>query len=109
MPAMVAKRYNPIVRSFRLRLAADGKNKMQILGAAMRKLIHIAFGVLKSVILSTLIMNHGAHLPLTFKTVSPNGEGTFIASRSIDISLLRSKERRGAILRNPQDPSESAS
>jgi hypothetical protein len=45
---MVAKRYNPIVPSFCTRLATRGKNKMQILGAAMRKLIHIAFGVLKS-------------------------------------------------------------
>lgn len=47
-PAMVAKRHNPIVRSFCTRLAKRGKNKMQILGAAMRKLAHIAFGVLKS-------------------------------------------------------------
>jgi transposase len=48
LPAMVAKQHNPIVRSFCQRLARNGKNKMQILGAAMRKLIHIAFGVLKS-------------------------------------------------------------
>jgi transposase len=48
MPALVAKRHNPIVRSFCARLAANGKTKMQIVGAAMRKLIHIAFGVLKS-------------------------------------------------------------
>lgn len=48
LPAMTAKRYNPIVRSFCLRLASHGKNKMQVIGAAMRKLIHIAFGVLKS-------------------------------------------------------------
>ena len=48
MPAMVAKRHNPIVRTFCARLAANGKSKMAILGAAMRKLIHIAFGVLKS-------------------------------------------------------------
>lgn len=48
MPAMTAKRYNPIVRSFCQRLASHGKNKMQVIGAAMRKLIHIAFGVLKS-------------------------------------------------------------
>ena len=45
---MTAKRYNPIVRSFCQRLASHGKNKMQVIGAAMRKLIHIAFGVLKS-------------------------------------------------------------
>lgn len=48
LPAMVAKRYNPVVRSFCQRLAQHGKNKMQLVGAAMRKLIHIAFGVLKS-------------------------------------------------------------
>jgi transposase len=48
LPAMTAKRYNPIVRSFCQRLAHNGKNKMQVIGAAMRKLIHIVFGVLKS-------------------------------------------------------------
>lgn len=46
--AIVAKQYNPIVRSFCQRLAHRGKNKMQLVGAAMRKLLHIAFGVLKS-------------------------------------------------------------
>jgi hypothetical protein len=45
---MVAKQYNPIVRSFCQRLARNGKNKMEVIGAAMRKLIHIIFGVLKS-------------------------------------------------------------
>jgi transposase len=48
LPAMVAKRHNPVVRSFCQRLAQHGKTKMQLVGAAMRKLIHIAFGVLKS-------------------------------------------------------------
>ena len=48
LPAMVAKQHNPIVRSFCQRLANHGKNKMEVIGAAMRKLIHIAFGVLKS-------------------------------------------------------------
>lgn len=47
-PALVAKRYNPIVRAFCQRLTSNGKNKMEVVGAAMRKLIHIAFGVLKS-------------------------------------------------------------
>jgi transposase len=47
-PAMVAKQHNPVVRSFCQRLARHGKNKMQLVGAAMRKLIHIACGVLKS-------------------------------------------------------------
>lgn len=48
LPALVAKQHNPLVRSFCQRLARHGKNKMQLVGAAMRKLIHIAFGVLKS-------------------------------------------------------------
>jgi transposase len=48
LPAITAKQYNPIVRSFCERLAGYGKTKMQLVGAAMRKLIHIAFGVLKS-------------------------------------------------------------
>jgi len=48
LPAMVAKQHNPVVRSFCQRLAQHGKNKMQLVGAAMRKLLHIAFGVLKS-------------------------------------------------------------
>jgi transposase len=48
LPALVAKQHNPIVRSFCQRLARHGKNKMQLIGAAMRKLVHIAFGVLKS-------------------------------------------------------------
>ena len=48
LPALVAKQHNPVVRSFCQRLARHGKNKMQLVGAAMRKLIHIAFGVLKS-------------------------------------------------------------
>ncbi len=47
-PAIVAVRYNPLVRSFAQRLARAGKPKMAIIGAAMRKLVHIIFGVLKS-------------------------------------------------------------
>lgn len=48
MPAIVAKQHNPIVRTFCQRLAGNGKTKMEIIGAAMRKLIHIAFGVVKT-------------------------------------------------------------
>ena len=48
MPAMVALRYNPIIKSFGERLRASGKTKMQVIGAAMRKLIHIVYGVLKN-------------------------------------------------------------
>lgn len=47
-PAITALRCNPIVRALGERLRARGKHKMAIIAAAMRKLIHIAFGVLKS-------------------------------------------------------------
>lgn len=48
MPAVVAKRHNPTIRAFCERLAGRGKTTMQIIGAAMRKLAHIVYGVLKS-------------------------------------------------------------
>lgn len=48
LPALTAKKYNPIIDRFCTRLAERGKTKMQVIGAAMRKLIHIIYGVLKS-------------------------------------------------------------
>jgi transposase len=48
MPAIVAMRYNPVIKAFSERLQAAGKPKMLVVGASMRKLAHIAFGVLKS-------------------------------------------------------------
>ncbi len=48
MPALSAWRHNPFIREFCERLKANGKNGKAIACAAMRKLIHIAFGVLKS-------------------------------------------------------------
>ena len=47
-PAMVAMKHNPIIREHSHRLEERGKLKMVIIGAAMRKLLHIAYGVLKS-------------------------------------------------------------
>ena len=47
-PAISALRFNPVVKALGLRLSAQGKNKMLIIGAAMRKLLHLAYGVLKS-------------------------------------------------------------
>ena len=47
-PAVTALRFNPTIREMRARLRAAGKPNMVIIGAAMRKLIHLAFGVLKS-------------------------------------------------------------
>lgn len=47
-PAVAALRWNPTIRAVRARLHAAGKPTMVIIGAAMRKLIHLAYGVLKS-------------------------------------------------------------
>ncbi|PYI83180.1 MAG: IS110 family transposase, partial [Verrucomicrobia bacterium] len=47
MPALVAIKYNAPLRHFASRLRAAGKPKMSVICAVMRKLIHIAFGVLK--------------------------------------------------------------
>jgi transposase len=46
-PAIVAKQHNKIIKEFAARLKNRGKTPMQIVCAAMRKLLHIAFGVLK--------------------------------------------------------------
>ena len=48
MPAVVASRVNPDIRALYQRLLAQGKCKMSALGAAMRKLVHICFGVIKN-------------------------------------------------------------
>jgi transposase len=47
LPAMAAIRFNPLIAAMAERLTARGKCKMIILTAAMRRLVHIAFGVLK--------------------------------------------------------------
>ena len=48
MPAIVAKKCNPIIKEFCIRLLERGLSKMAIVVAAMRKLLHIVFGVLKN-------------------------------------------------------------
>ena len=47
-PAMAALRCNAAVEAFGDRLAERGKEEMVIIGAAMRKLLHICYGVLKN-------------------------------------------------------------
>ena len=46
--AVVAKKINPEVKDLYDRLCLQGKSKMSALGACMRKLVHLCFGVLKS-------------------------------------------------------------
>jgi transposase len=48
MPAVVAVRWNPHVKAHYERMLEKGKSKMAAIGAAMRKLAHICFGVVKS-------------------------------------------------------------
>jgi len=47
-PALTALRHNPTIKAIHHRLRAAGKPPMVVVGAAMRKLIHLAYGVLKS-------------------------------------------------------------
>jgi transposase len=47
-PAMSAMRFNPILRRFAERLRHRGKSEMTIIAAVMRKLLVLAYGVLKS-------------------------------------------------------------
>lgn len=48
MPAIVALQHNPIIRNFYQRLLASGKPKMIAIIACMRKLLSLAFAILKS-------------------------------------------------------------
>jgi transposase len=47
-PAIVAQRYNPILRPFAQRLLAAGKPKLAVIAAVMRKLLHLVYGILTS-------------------------------------------------------------
>ncbi len=48
MPAVVAKRHNPILRVFAQRLLDRGLCQMAVITAVMRKLLHLIYGILKS-------------------------------------------------------------
>jgi transposase len=48
MPAVSAKQRNPHIKALYERLLARGKTKMAAIGAAMRKLVHLCFGVVRS-------------------------------------------------------------
>ena len=47
-PAITALRCDPSFQQLAARLAAKGKHKMQIIGAAMHKLVRLAYGVIKN-------------------------------------------------------------
>ena len=48
LPTVTSKKYNPVIQAFCARLLANKKAPMKVVGAAMRKLLHIVYGVLKS-------------------------------------------------------------
>ena len=45
---MVACRFNPVIKAFHEKLVVAGKPKKVALIAVMRKLLHIAYGILKN-------------------------------------------------------------
>jgi transposase len=47
-PAIAALRSNPFMRAFGHRPRTRGKANMVVIGAAIRKLVHLAYGVLKT-------------------------------------------------------------
>lgn len=47
MPAVVAMQHNKQARELYQRLLKNGKSKMAAMGAVMRKIVHVCFGVLK--------------------------------------------------------------
>jgi hypothetical protein len=46
-PAIVSKNHNPFFKDFSQKLAKKGKHTMVIIGAIMRKFLHICFRILK--------------------------------------------------------------
>lgn len=48
MPGLVARRHNPVLRAFGDRLHATGLAPKAVVGAVMRKLAHLIYGVIKS-------------------------------------------------------------
>lgn len=48
MPALVAKRFNPLLRDYAQRLAANGKSHGAILGALAHKMLRILVGLLRT-------------------------------------------------------------
>jgi transposase len=48
MPGLVAKRHNPVIRMMAQRLQQRGMSPKAIVGASMRRLVHLIYGVIKS-------------------------------------------------------------
>jgi len=73
-PALAALRYNQRVQTLAIRLAQKGKSKMVIVGAAMRLLTHLIFGVLKhQTPFDPHYQNKGSHRAATSLQLAPGG------------------------------------
>ena len=48
MPALVALKHNPIIKTFGARLKAHGLAPKAVVAASMHKLVHLIYGILKS-------------------------------------------------------------
>jgi hypothetical protein len=48
MPGLVAKHHNPVIVAMAKRLASRGMAPKAIVGASMRRLVHLIYGVIKS-------------------------------------------------------------
>jgi hypothetical protein len=66
MPAIVAKKHNPVIMVFCKRLADRKLPEMAIVVAEMRKLLHVVFGVLNNQTPFDPILENNSLLPLDF-------------------------------------------
>jgi transposase len=73
-PAITALRCNRHVQALAIRLAQKGKSKMVIVGAAMRLLTHLIFGVLKNQIpFDPHYQNKSSHRAAASLQLAPGG------------------------------------
>ena len=87
-PALTALRHNPLIQSLAARLTAARKPKMVIVGAAMRKLVHLVYGVLIAKAFQCERRHH-----LTVNTVSLVRGGRL--RMFVSFACRRSAPRRG--------------
>ncbi len=62
MPAVASVKWNPLIQALDERLHQRGKHSMAVLGAVMRKLLHLIYGVLKSG--KPFSLDYGKHLAI---------------------------------------------
>ena len=76
-PAISAMRYNPVIRDFTENLRKTNKHNYAIIIAAIRKLLHLVYGVIKNdTPFDPNWSSKSAVTPLTFSTVSETASRT---------------------------------